>query len=119
VVKSAAATAASFGSPNEIDDHGSDCGVPQLRQRTKHGAEVRRGSCGAAPQILDAIQTAPKSPNNQTEYEALLFGLIVLRSMGVKHVEAYGDSLLVVQQVASEFQCLEGSLRASLSRCLP
>jgi ribonuclease HI len=48
--------------------------------------------------------------NNQTEYQALLFGLIMLCSMGVKHVEAYGDSLLVVQQVAREFQCLEGSL---------
>jgi hypothetical protein len=34
--------------------------------------------------------------NNQIEYQALLFGLIMLRSMGVKHVEAYGDSLLVV-----------------------
>jgi hypothetical protein len=34
--------------------------------------------------------------NNQTEYQALLFGLIMLRSMGVKYVEAYGDSLLVV-----------------------
>jgi ribonuclease HI len=56
--------------------------------------------------------------NNQTEYEALLFGLIMLRSMEVKHVEAYGDSLLVVQQVAGEFQCLEGSLRAYLNACL-
>jgi ribonuclease HI len=56
--------------------------------------------------------------NNQTEYQALLFGLIMLRSMGVKHVEAYGDSLLVVQQVAGEFQCLEGSLRACLDDCL-
>jgi ribonuclease HI len=56
--------------------------------------------------------------NNQTEYQALLFGLIMLRSMGVKHVEAYGDSLLVVQQVAGEFQCLEGSLRACLDACL-
>jgi ribonuclease HI len=56
--------------------------------------------------------------NNQTEYQALLFGLIMLRSMGVKHVEAYGDSLLVVQQVASEFQCLEGSLRVCLDACL-
>jgi ribonuclease HI len=36
--------------------------------------------------------------NNQTEYQALLFGLIMLRSMGVKHVEVCGDSLLVVQQ---------------------
>ena len=56
--------------------------------------------------------------NNQTEYEALLFGLIMLRSMEVKHVEAYGDSLLVVQQVAGEFQSLEGSLRACLDACL-
>ena len=56
--------------------------------------------------------------NNQTEYEALLFGLIMLRSMEVKHVETYGGSLLVVQQVASEFQCLEGSLRACLNDCL-
>ena len=56
--------------------------------------------------------------NNQTEYEALLFGLIMLRSMEVKHVEAYGDSLLVVQQVVGEFQCLEGSLRACLNDCL-
>jgi ribonuclease HI len=41
--------------------------------------------------------------NNKTEYEALLFRLIMLHSMGVKHVETYGDSLLMVQQVAGEF----------------
>ena len=34
--------------------------------------------------------------NNQVEYEALLFGLELLQSMGVKHVEVFGDSLLVV-----------------------
>jgi ribonuclease HI len=55
--------------------------------------------------------------NNQTEYEALLLGLIMLHSMEVKHVEAYG-SLLVVQQVTGEFQCLEGSLRTCLDACL-
>ena len=37
--------------------------------------------------------------NNQVEYEALLFGLEFLQSMGVKRVEAFSDSLLVVQQV--------------------
>ena len=42
----------------------------------------------------------------------------MLRSMEVKHVEAYGDSLLMVQQVVGEFQCLEGSLRACLDACL-
>jgi hypothetical protein len=29
--------------------------------------------------------------------------------MGMKHVEAFGDSLLVVQQFAGTFQCLDGS----------
>ena len=34
--------------------------------------------------------------NNQAEYEALLFGLELLVDAGVTHVEAYGDSLLIV-----------------------
>ena len=34
--------------------------------------------------------------NNQVEYEALLLGLEILQSMGVEHVEVFGDSLLVV-----------------------
>ena len=42
----------------------------------------------------------------------------MLRSMEVKYVEAYGDSLIVVQQVAGEFQCLERSLRACLNLAL-
>ena len=33
-------------------------------------------------------------------------------------MSAYGDSLLVVQQVAGEFHCLEGSLRICLDACL-
>ena len=37
--------------------------------------------------------------NNQVNYEVLLFGLEFLQSMGVKRVEAFSDSLLVVQQV--------------------
>jgi ribonuclease HI len=56
--------------------------------------------------------------NNQTEYEALLFELEILASMKVRHVEAFGDSLLVVQQVSGECQCLEGSLNAYLDKCL-
>ena len=38
--------------------------------------------------------------------------------MGVKHVEAYGDSLLVVQQVFKVCRCYNGSLNAYLDRCL-
>jgi ribonuclease HI len=56
--------------------------------------------------------------NNQAEYEAILLGLQILSSMGVKHVEEFGDSLLVMQQIASTFQCLDRSLNAYLDKCL-
>jgi ribonuclease HI len=47
-----------------------------------------------------------------------LLGLQILSSMGVKHVEAFGDSLLVVQQITDTFQCLDGSLNAYVDKCL-
>jgi ribonuclease HI len=56
--------------------------------------------------------------NNQAEYEALLFGLEILESMNVKHVEAFGDSLLVVHQVFGKYQFLDGLLNAYLDKCL-
>jgi hypothetical protein len=41
--------------------------------------------------------------NNQIEYEALLFGLMHLDGMGIKDIDVFRDSLLVVQQVRGEF----------------
>jgi hypothetical protein len=38
--------------------------------------------------------------------------------MGIKHVEAFGDSLLVVQQVAGVFQYFDMSLNAYFDKCL-
>ena len=38
--------------------------------------------------------------------------------MGVKHVEAFGDSLLVVQQVSKVCQCNNRVLNAYLDKCL-
>jgi hypothetical protein len=38
--------------------------------------------------------------------------------MGVKQVEAFGDSLLVMQQVSGVFQCFDGSLNAYLDKYL-
>ena len=38
--------------------------------------------------------------------------------MGVKHVEAFGDSLLVVQQASKVCQCYNGALNAYLDKCL-
>jgi ribonuclease HI len=48
----------------------------------------------------------------------MLLGLKILNSMGAKHLELFGDSLLVVQQVAGVFQCFDGSLNAYLDKCL-
>jgi hypothetical protein len=59
-----------------------------------------------------------RSANNQAEYEAILLGLQILSFMGVKHVEAFDDSLLVTQQVVGVFQCFDGSLNAYLDKCL-
>ena len=35
--------------------------------------------------------------NNQAEYEACIFGLEVLRNVGVEEVTVYRDSMLVVK----------------------
>nr|AAT01407.1 hypothetical protein [Oryza sativa Japonica Group] len=56
--------------------------------------------------------------NNQVEYNALLFGLQVMEMIGVTHVEAFGNSELVVQQVAGVYKCLDGSLNWYLDQCL-
>jgi ribonuclease HI len=56
--------------------------------------------------------------NNQAEYEAILLGLQILSSMGIQHVEAFNDLLLVVQQVPGVLRCLDGSLNAYLDKCL-
>jgi ribonuclease HI len=56
--------------------------------------------------------------NNQAEYEVILIHLQILSSMGVKYVEAFVDSLLIVQQVANMYQCFNRSLNAYLDKCL-
>jgi ribonuclease HI len=55
--------------------------------------------------------------NNQNEYEALLFSLERLNYVGVKHVRAFGDSQLVVQQILEEYQCLNGAINSYLRKC--
>jgi hypothetical protein len=38
--------------------------------------------------------------------------------MGVKHVKAFGDSLLVMRQVVGIYQCFDWSLNAYLDKCV-
>ena len=51
-----------------------------------------------------------KCSNNQAEYEALLRGLWVLQDIDVDSVEAFGDSMRVVQQIRGGFNCIDETL---------
>jgi ribonuclease HI len=78
-------------------------------------AETRSG-CGVGiiimlpnGAIFEALsQLGHRCTTNKNKYEALLFGYQILHDMGVKYVEAYNDSLLVMQQVCKVCQCLNG-----------
>src|SRR6185295_4238369 len=54
-------------------------------------------------QLKYVFQIMFKVSNNEAEYEALLHGLRLALSLGIKQLLVYGDSLLVVQQVNKEW----------------
>ena len=53
-----------------------------------------------------------KVSNNGAEYEALLHGLRIAVSLGIKQQLVYGDSLLVVQQVNKEWDINKDTIDA-------
>jgi ribonuclease HI len=56
--------------------------------------------------------------NNQVEYESLLHGLEYLRDLGVRDIDVFGDSNLIMQQIRGDRQCLDGVLNSYRDRCL-
>ena len=50
--------------------------------------------------------------------EYVLFGLELLLAIGATHIEAFGDSLLVVHQISMDFICFDESLNVYLDKCL-
>jgi ribonuclease HI len=46
-----------------------------------------------------------KATNNMAEYEALLFGLSIALSLGVRQLLEKGDSQLIVKQVKAYYSC--------------
>ena len=47
----------------------------------------------------------------------LLFGSEILLDIGATHIEAFGDSLLVVQQISMDFMYFDKSLNIHLDKC--
>ena len=53
--------------------------------------------------------------NNETEYEALLMGMIMVQKMGGKAIEMFSDLRLVVGQVKGEFEVRDERMQRYLS----
>ncbi|XP_062080706.1 uncharacterized protein LOC133785493 [Humulus lupulus] len=54
-------------------------------------------------QVEEAIRLEQHATNNEVEYEALIFGLELARSMGIRRLRVRGDSKLMIEQVAGNF----------------
>jgi ribonuclease HI len=55
-----------------------------------------------------------KATNNMAEYEALIFGLSVALSLGIRQLLVKGDSQLIIKQVRGECSCNEPRLATYL-----
>jgi ribonuclease HI len=63
-------------------------------------------------QLKYVLQILWEVSNNVAEYEALLHGLHLVISLGIKRLLVYGDSLLVIQQVNKEWDCNKETMDA-------
>jgi len=58
------------------------------------------------------------STNNQAEYQALVKGLELLREVHADAVEIFGNSMLVINQLAGIYECRSEILIAYYKRCI-
>ncbi|XP_070025123.1 uncharacterized protein [Nicotiana sylvestris] len=65
--------------------------------------------------IGQSIKTS-RLPNNEAEYEAMIAGLELAKSLGAEVVEAKSDSLLVVNQVNKSFEVREDRMERYLDK---
>jgi ribonuclease HI len=63
-------------------------------------------------QLKYVLQILWEVSNNEAEYKALLHGLRLVISLGIKRLLVYGNSLLVVQQVNKEWDCNKETMDA-------
>ena len=53
-----------------------------------------------------------KATNSAAEYEALIHSLWIAVTISVKHLLAYGDSKVVIQQVNKDWECTKEKMDA-------
>jgi ribonuclease HI len=63
-------------------------------------------------QLKYVLQIQYKASNNGAEYEALIHGLRIAVSLGIKRLLAFGDSKVVIEQVNKEWDCVKDTMDA-------
>jgi ribonuclease HI len=63
-------------------------------------------------QLKYVLQIHYKASNNGAEYEALIHGLQIAVSLGIKRLLAFGDSKVVIEQVNKEWDCVKDIMDA-------
>jgi ribonuclease HI len=63
-------------------------------------------------QLKYVVQIHYKASNNGAEYEALIHGLRIAVSLGIKRLLAFGDSKVVIEQVNKEWDCVKDTMDA-------
>jgi ribonuclease HI len=63
-------------------------------------------------QLKYVLQLLFKATNNAAEYEPLIHGLRIAASLGIKRLLAYGDSMVIIQQVNKNLECSQENMDA-------
>ena len=61
-----------------------------------------------------AIELDFRATNNMAEYEALLAGLKEAAELGIRKLNIYGDSQLIINQINKGYQCTDPQMTAYL-----
>jgi hypothetical protein len=111
---------ADFIVDHRVAGDGEECLVESHTWKLFFDGSVCSKECGIGCMLVSPLGTKFElsvrleftCTNNQAEYEALLHGLECLRGVGVQSVEVFWDSMLVVQQIMGESQCLDRTLNS-------
>jgi ribonuclease HI len=61
-------------------------------------------------QLKYILQILWQATNNEAEYEALIHGLQITISLGIKRLLVYGDSAMVINQVNKDWDCTKDNM---------
>ncbi|KAI5343733.1 hypothetical protein L3X38_011609 [Prunus dulcis] len=107
--------------PNQTDAERLDTSTPVWSLHVDGSANQQGCGAGlvlATPDGLKieyALRFNFRTSNNEAEYEALLAGLRLAKSMNAKQIRIHSDSQLIVNQVTADFAAKDASMYAYLS----